>query len=100
MATYFELLQAAEHQDLTRRVRVAVIVAAEAVRAESGGTANHPNRLVWAKGVFERPDQEAQRMLWVVLAQNKDATLAQIIGASDSVVQSAVNAAVDVFATG
>jgi len=100
MATYFEILQAAEDVDLNRRMRVAVVVAAETVRSEAPATANHANRLLWAKAVFENPDHEAKRILWAVLAQNKDATLAQITGASDTVVQSAVNNAIDVFATG
>jgi hypothetical protein len=37
-------------------------------------------------------------MIWAVLAQNSNATLAAILGASDATVQSAVNAAIDVFA--
>ena len=100
MATYFELLQASEHPDVNRRLRVAVIVSAEAVRSENPATTNHTNRLIWAKAVFENPDMEAKRMLWAVLAQNKDATLAQITGASDTTIQGAVDTAIDVFATG
>jgi hypothetical protein len=98
MATYFELLQAAETPDLNRRIRVACFIAAESARTELGTIPNHANRLAWAKRVFENPDQEARRMVWAVLAQNKDATLAQIQNATDAQVQIAVDAAVDVFA--
>lgn len=100
MATYAELLQASEHAGLNAKVRVACIIAAEAVRTESVGTTNHANRVKWAKAVFANPLQEAPRMLWAVLAQNSGATLAQIQAASDATVQTAVNAAVDVFADG
>lgn len=100
MATYDELLTASSNDALNRKVRVAVFVAAETVRTENTGVANHANRLVWAKSVFANPDLEAKRMIWAVLAQNKGATLAQITGASDAAVQTAVDAAVDVFATG
>lgn len=100
MATYDELLTAAENESLTKRIRVACIIAAETVRTELGSVANHTNRMLWAKNVFANPVSEADRMLWVVLAQNKTATLVQITGASDATIQTAVNAAVDVFATG
>jgi hypothetical protein len=99
MATYDELLQAAENATLRNRIRVACVIAAEAVRTEVGTTTNHANRLIWAKAVFANPTAEADRMLWAVLAQNKAATLAQITGATDSAIQTAVSAAVDVFAT-
>ena len=40
------------------------------------------------------------RMLMALLAQNKDATTAQITGVTDANLQTGVNAAIDVFATG
>ncbi len=100
MATYFELLTAAENSDLNRRIRVAVIVAAEIIRTEPSGTPNNANRLKWARDTFLDPDTAARRIMPAVLAQNRAATLAQIVGADDAAVQTAVNAAVDVFATG
>jgi hypothetical protein len=98
MATYAELLLASEDAGLRNKVRVACIVAAEAIRTEDAGTANHAARLAWARSAFESPESVTQRMLWAVLAQNKAAALAAITGASDATVQTAVNAAVDVFA--
>lgn len=100
MATYAELLIASENETLRNKVRVACVVAAEVVRTELVSVTNHANRLGWAKSVFESPESVTQRMLWAVLAQNAGASLAAITGASDSTVQTAVNAAVDVFATG
>lgn len=100
MATYAELLTASNNETLINKIRVAVVIAAEIVRTELDTVPNHVNRLIWAKQVFITPDREAQRMVWAVLAQNRAATLAQIVGADDATVQGAVNAAVDVFATG
>ena len=100
MATYDELLVASEHPGLNNKIRVACIVAAEIVRSEAPSVDNHANRVAWAKNVFLNPVAEAQRMLWAVLAQNRAASLAQITGAPDATVQTAVNNAIDVFATG
>jgi hypothetical protein len=100
MATYDELLLASEDASLNKRIRVACIIAAETIRTELGSVTNHTNRMLWAKNVFANPVSECDRMLWAVLAQNKAATLAQITGATDATIQTAVNAAVDVFATG
>lgn len=100
MATYDELLTASENPALVKHIRVACMIAAEAIRTEAAGTTNHANRLIWAKAAFADPVTVGQRMVWAVLAQNAGAALASITGASDATVQTAVNAAVDVFATG
>lgn len=100
MATYDELLTASNDDGLRRKIRVAVVIAAETIRTEIDAVPNHANRYAWAKAVFEAPEVYAQRMVMAVLAQNKSATLAQITGASDATVQAAVDAAVNVFATG
>lgn len=99
MATYAELLTASSNDILRQKIRVACIIAAEKVRTESGATTNHANRLLWAKAVFANPEAEGNRMIWAVLAQNAAQTYAVIIGASDTAVQTAVDAAVDVFAS-
>jgi hypothetical protein len=101
MATYAELLTIASSSvgdALRARIRVAVVVAADVVRAENTGTANHASRMIWARQVLQSPDTEAQRMLWAVLAQNRAFTLAQITAADDATVQTAVNAAIDLLA--
>lgn len=98
MATYAELLTASGNTDLINKLRVAVVIAAEKVRTENEATTNHINRLLWAKAVYENPSVEGQRMMWAVLAQNAAAPLATITSASDATVQTAVDAAVNVFA--
>lgn len=100
MATYNELRQLFSHGDLHNRVEVACIVAAEAIRGESDVTENHANRLKWAQNAFNNPRDVADKILMSVLAANKAATVAGITGASDAVLQAAVDAAVNLFADG
>ena len=100
MATYAELNSEAQDGNLFIKVKVACFIAANAITAEGSATTNHANRLLWAKQVYEDPEREARRMLWAVLAANQTQTLATIQGATDAQVQSAVSAAVDVFANG
>lgn len=99
MATYFELLAAAETDDLRKRIKVSIIIAAESIRtAVAPLPANQTARLVWAKEAYADPESKVDQMMNAVLAQNKSQTYQAIVGASDTVVQAAVNAAVDVFA--
>lgn len=99
MANYAELLQAHDNETLRNRVKVAALVAAETVRTEPVDTPNHASRLIWAKQVFQNPESWIS-LLWPVLVQNRAATLDQITGADDATVQTAVDAAINVFATG
>lgn len=100
MATYEELRQLFSRDALRNQIEVAVIVAAEAIRTEDAGTANHANRLLWAKAAFVNPTAAALKMQMALLAANKAATVAQIIAASDETIQTLVNAAVNLFADG
>jgi hypothetical protein len=91
MATYAELVDASGDSGLLLKVRVATVIAADVIRANAGATA--PQK-TWAKSVFDNPESGQRAVLWSVLAQNKSATLAQIIGATDAQVQTAVDLAV------
>lgn len=100
MATYSEIYDLQNEAALRNRMAVAVVIAADTIRAEPPATANHANRLLWAKAALANPHGEAVRVLWGVLAQNKALTVAQITGASDASLQTAVNNTIDLFATG
>jgi len=100
MATYLELRQLFTHGDLRNKVEAAIIIAAEGVYAEDPGTVNHANRIAWAKAVLLNPGTARDRFLMVVLAANKDASVAVITGASDAAIQTKVDDAVDLFADG
>ncbi len=98
MATYIELFNLRNNSILKNRVSVAIIVAAENIRSDGSPPANQAVRLIWAKASFANPNQEADRMLWALLAANKSSTVSNITDASDAVIQTAVDAAVDIFA--
>ena len=100
MASFVDLYNLRNNSDLLNRVTVACVIAAEAVRTESDQTANHANRLLWAARVFENPDFEAKRMLWALLAKHNSLTVGQLTGAPDADILTAVNGAVNLFATG
>lgn len=100
MATFDELLAAARNTPLFDHVRVATFVAATDIMSEDPATANHANRLKWAKQVFQNPNAAGEKMMYPVLAQNRSAPIASITGASDATVLTAVQAAINVFATG
>lgn len=100
MATLAELSGFLNDPSLTSKCNAACLVAAAAIINEDAGTANHANRLLWAKKVFQDPVGQGTLMLRAVLALNSTATTAQITGAADATIQSAVNTAVNVVATG
>jgi hypothetical protein len=98
MATYLELHAHANDSNLQDRTRVAVVVAADNIRSDVAPPANQTARLLWASNVMANPVQEARRMIWAVLAANKAASIAQIDAVTDEQLQTAVDAAVDLFA--
>lgn len=98
--TYAELFGLRNNTPLLNRITAAVAVQAEVIRNESDQTANHANRLLWAKQAFENPQAKAKDMIWAILAANSAATEAAVMGATDAAVLSAVAAAVNIFATG
>lgn len=100
MATYSELYNLRNDSALKNKIAIAVIVAAETIVNEDGGTMNHANRMIWASAVFAGPGNEADRMFMAVLAANKDLTTAQIQAASDTAIQTNVDDHIDLFATG
>ena len=97
MATYDELFEVFGNGPLRNRVTIACIQAAETIRAELPTTENHAARLVWARAAFTNPGAVAIPMLWIALIQNKTKSVAQILAASDTLIQTAVDSAVDVM---
>lgn len=98
MALYLELFALKNNSDLQDRMTVAVVVAAEAIRVDSSPPTNQAQRLVWAANAMAGPVAEGKRMLWALLAANKDATTSAILAADDATLQAKVDAAVDLFA--
>ena len=98
MATYLELFSARNDSDLQDKVVVAVTIAAEAIRTDVSPPTNQAQREAWAVGALSNPTSKMDEMLWAIISTNKDATLSAIVGASDSAIQTNVDAAVDLFA--
>lgn len=90
MATYAELYTLSLDASLVQRLTIAVAIAAEVIRSESGDVPYHAERVAWAKRALANPDGTARQLLMIALAQNKDLTAAQIAAASDAALQSAV----------
>lgn len=93
MATYAELYDLRNNAPLRNKVTTAVLVAAESL---SGGTPSTTQK-AWIAKAFGNPEGEATRVLSAVLAKNKDATVAQITGASDVTIQANVDAVVPIL---
>lgn len=100
MATYTELFDIAVNNTLLDKMTAAIAIQADVIRQEAGATSNHANRVLWAKQAFSDPRHMAIKMIWAVLAANSSATKAQILGATDASLLSAVAASVDTFANG
>lgn len=100
MATYGELADLIRNEDLRDKIAAACLVAADDIRQEDGGTANHDNRVIWAKKVLANPRVEAGIIIPLVIAANKAATASQIAGAADTAIQNNVDAVVDFVADG
>lgn len=98
MALYLDLYALKNDSFLQDRVAMAVVIAADTIRTDGSPPANQAQRLVWAASAMGNPKGEAIRMLWALLAANKDASTATILSADDATLQSQVDAAVDLFA--
>lgn len=103
MATNSEISALISNTDLHNKIKAACIRAANTIRLEDSGTANHANRIIWARQCLSSmtgPTTKADQMFWMLIGANADATLATINGVSDSAINTAVLGAVDLFATG
>lgn len=100
MATYAELYDLAQSSALKNKIAVAIVIAADTIRLEDVGVTNHANRLIWAKDAFLNPVKYVDSMLNAALATNKALTVTAIQNATDAGLQTAIDAVVDIFATG
>jgi len=98
MANYDEIRGLFDDSGLTNRLTVAIVVAAESVRVEDVTTANHAERLTWAKNAFANPEPEAKRALKSLVASNKSMNITAIKTVSDTAIQSQVNTLVNMLA--
>lgn len=97
MATYSDLYKLSANPDLIQKVSAAVAIAAENISSEDVSTPNHDQRVAWARIALGNIDGMARQMMWVLMAQNKNATTTQIENAADSAIQNAVNNAIVLY---
>lgn len=98
MATYIQLYDELQSDSALRnKVAVACCIKAQALIDLASPTAA---QITWASNALAAPATAAAKLLPYVLAANNTLTLAQIQGASDSAIQSGVNAAVDKLIAG
>ena len=100
MATYSELEDLFGDPTLTAKCRVALIIAAQTVFDEDPATANHANRVIWARAVLSDTEPRVNAAVRAILAANASASVAQIQGATDTSVQANIDAIIDLFADG
>ena len=97
MATYLELFDLRTNSSLKNKVVVAVTKKAQALLDLATPTAG---QVTWANEAIFDPTGKASMLLNYVLAANSGQTVANIEGASDSAIQTNVDAAVDKIITG
>jgi len=94
MATYTELYILAGDNVLLDKITMAITIKADAILNDGAATAP---QIAWAKTAFNDPQKQAKAFQYAVLAANKGATVTTITNATDSVIQTNVDAAVAVF---
>lgn len=96
MATYTELYNIHNNNNLHNKIAIALTIkAASVLDAASSATT-----VAWTRQVFDNPNKFAEDIMNYVLAKAKDFTVSQINNVSDAQLQTYVNAAVDKLLTG
>jgi len=98
MTVYNDIYNLKSNADVRNRMAVAIAKISLDIMAESAGTANHANRVIWAKTAILGPEGMTDRLFWACML---DATLrTKGDTATDAEIQTAVDAAVNNFAIG
>lgn len=87
MASNIEIRQLFGNSDLRNRTEVQVVFAAIDLLMATPTV----DQLKWAVSVLDNSASEGRRAFMFVLGVNKDATVAQILGASDAAIKSNVD---------
>lgn len=97
MATYAEIFDLRSNNALRNKIAVAVVVKAQTLIDLASPTAG---QLSWANNAMNNPIASADKIMHYVLAANKSSTTSQISSASDSAIQTNVDAAADKLIAG
>lgn len=91
MATYTELYAMSSADTLRDRIAVAITIKAHAI----AGATPTATQIEWVNAALATPQSKVSAMLAYVLAANKTAAVVTILAASDSTLQTNIDAAVD-----
>ncbi len=97
MATYAEIYDLRSNSDFRNKVAVAAAVKAHALLSLASPSAA---QVTWATATLANPISKADSLINYVLAANKSATTGQILAATDTAIQTNVDAAVDKIIAG
>jgi hypothetical protein len=102
MATYVELYTLQSDATLLQRVTSALNISAVTIFEESTATVGHDRRVLFAKEITRAPlgDNIQISMLKFLLGKFNAMTVANIQASTDAQIQTAVDAAINLFATG
>lgn len=92
MATYTELFDLRTNSDFRNKITVAAVIKAQKLIDGAVPTAA---QITWANECLQAPGSKSESLFLYVIGKNNAATTAQILAASDSTIQSQVDAAVD-----
>jgi len=92
MATYLELLVLMDDRDLKKKISTALTIAAFNYLDGPSPTAAQEK---WAGAVLNFPCDEVKKALRVIVAANKDASVATIKALSDAAIQTTVDGVTD-----
>ncbi len=92
MATHAEIFGLLNDHVMKNKVAGAALVKANTISDLATPTTL---QLDWAQSAYRRPIAVAEELWPAMLGSNAEATVAQITGASDALIQTAVNDAVD-----
>jgi len=90
MATYLEIYDLKNHNDLMNKMVVAVVKKSQVLL---DGATPTTDEVAWANKVLSSPRAMAEKIFMYVLAANSSATVSQITGATDAAIQTKVDAA-------
>ncbi len=98
MASYEELYGERQNASLKKKITIALVISANEIISEAGSIPGHALRFTWAKEVIANPTIVAGQVLLILLAKNKDSSIATIQNATDTIVQSAVDSVINLLA--
>ncbi len=94
-----ELREAYNDSDILNTCEVAVYSVASDILQEANTVSYHAERWVWAKNAMDNPRAEGQKLLALVLMENKAAALATVKAAQYSAFVININNIIDGYVT-